>query len=326
MTLRELLRGHRRRPLDGGGLRRRRARSCCAARPDHLTAILASTVLVFATRSSPSASTRRPSSRWSWPASWSAARRARARAVARPRAAGLLGDRGLRHQRPRCSCSSACRSTRDMLVAEAWSIAIALVALHAGRAVAVYGCFGGAARAHPRGRGPDALAARDGVRQHQGRALDGRRARAARRAPLSRAARHHRLRRHLRHAADAGAAVSGSFRRGSKVTLGSDDATLDGAKATLIAARRGQAELDQLLLAGLVSRKGHAERRAAFQRAVIRADATLRASTPAAPTHASTPRSSSPKRRRYLTRSTAGSSPRRRRPKRSTSSIAASST
>ena len=66
----------------------------------------------------------------------------------------------------------------DLLLREAWPIALAVVALHAGRAVAVYGCFGvlrllGDRRAV-------ALAARDGVRQHQGRAVDGRGAGAAR--------------------------------------------------------------------------------------------------------------------------------------------------
>ncbi|NUP11828.1 MAG: sodium:proton antiporter [Polyangiaceae bacterium] len=56
------------------------------------------------------------------------------------------------------------------------------------------------------------------------------------------------------------------------------DLELDAAKATLISAKRGQADLDVLLDAGLVSRKDHAARRASFQRHVIDAERVLRAS------------------------------------------------
>ncbi len=48
------------------------------------------------------------------------------------------------------------------------------------------------------------------------------------------------------------------------------------ARAVLLAARTGQAELDQLLAAGLLSRKEHAERRAAFQAEVVEAERVLR--------------------------------------------------
>jgi CPA1 family monovalent cation:H+ antiporter len=51
---------------------------------------------------------------------------------------------------------------------------------------------------------------------------------------------------------------------------------LDAAKAVLVSARRAQAELDELLASGLISRKDHAERRAAFQREIIRAESELR--------------------------------------------------
>lgn len=54
----------------------------------------------------------------------------------------------------------------------------------------------------------------------------------------------------------------------------------DVARARLIAARRGQAELDGLLETGILSRRDHAERRASFQREVIVAETSLR--TPAA--------------------------------------------
>ncbi len=57
----------------------------------------------------------------------------------------------------------------------------------------------------------------------------------------------------------------------------SDD--IDRARARLISARRAQSELDALLATGLLSRREHAERRAAFQRTVIGAEAELR--TPA---------------------------------------------
>jgi CPA1 family monovalent cation:H+ antiporter len=55
-----------------------------------------------------------------------------------------------------------------------------------------------------------------------------------------------------------------------------DSREIDQSRAVLIGARRAQLELDQLLAAGLVSRQEHAERRAAFQRDVIAAERTLR--------------------------------------------------
>jgi CPA1 family monovalent cation:H+ antiporter len=60
------------------------------------------------------------------------------------------------------------------------------------------------------------------------------------------------------------------------VAESASDARLDAARAKLIGARRGQAELDELLAAGLVSRPSHAERRAMFQRQIIRAEQILR--------------------------------------------------
>ena len=52
---------------------------------------------------------------------------------------------------------------------------------------------------------------------------------------------------------------------------------LERARARLIAARSGQSELDGLLAAGLVSQRAHAERKAALQREAISADRVLRA-------------------------------------------------
>ncbi len=62
------------------------------------------------------------------------------------------------------------------------------------------------------------------------------------------------------------------------VTVRDQDGGRDLARARLIAAQRGHAELDELLAAGLLSRRSHAERKAVFQRKVIEAERTLRAS------------------------------------------------
>lgn len=53
---------------------------------------------------------------------------------------------------------------------------------------------------------------------------------------------------------------------------------LEDARAQLILARRGQAELDDLLASGLISRRGHAKRRASYQRTIIEAERILRLS------------------------------------------------
>jgi CPA1 family monovalent cation:H+ antiporter len=60
------------------------------------------------------------------------------------------------------------------------------------------------------------------------------------------------------------------------VAEGTASPEVDGGRAVLIGARRAQLELDQLLAAGLISRREHAERRAAFQRDIIEAERTLR--------------------------------------------------
>jgi CPA1 family monovalent cation:H+ antiporter len=52
---------------------------------------------------------------------------------------------------------------------------------------------------------------------------------------------------------------------------------LETARAKLVAARTGQSELDALLVAGLVSRRAHAERKAELQREALAADRVLRA-------------------------------------------------
>jgi monovalent cation:H+ antiporter, CPA1 family len=59
------------------------------------------------------------------------------------------------------------------------------------------------------------------------------------------------------------------------VAGGADD-VFEVPRARLIAARRGQAELDALVATGLLSRPEHAERRAALQRVAIEAESLLR--------------------------------------------------
>lgn len=65
------------------------------------------------------------------------------------------------------------------------------------------------------------------------------------------------------------------FLRAIKIAGPSFDA-FDLARARLISARRGQTELDAMLATGLLSRADHAERRAAFQRIIIEAERRLR--------------------------------------------------
>lgn len=59
--------------------------------------------------------------------------------------------------------------------------------------------------------------------------------------------------------------------------LDTESERLARARARLLAARRGQRELDELLAAGLISRRVHAERRAVYQSEVVEAEAILRA-------------------------------------------------
>jgi CPA1 family monovalent cation:H+ antiporter len=56
-----------------------------------------------------------------------------------------------------------------------------------------------------------------------------------------------------------------------------EDETVDQSKAVLIDARRAQSELDGLLATGLISRREHAERWVGFQRDIIRAERILHA-------------------------------------------------
>jgi len=66
------------------------------------------------------------------------------------------------------------------------------------------------------------------------------------------------------------------FLRAIGIGISDHGNALEEARARLILARRGQAELDDLLASGLVSRRDHAERSAAFQRTIIAVEAILR--------------------------------------------------
>lgn len=161
----------------------------------------------------------------------------------------------------------------ERLLQEAWTIVLAVIALHAGRAVAVYGCFGALRLAG------------DGVPlrwQHVmvfGNIKGALSMAAVLALPAGIAYRDRLI-----------AIVFGvtlvtlvtqalPFRRflnwlGVAQLAGDVDA--DERRAVLIGARRGQAELDSLLTAGLISRHEHAEQWAAFQRDIIEAEKGLR--------------------------------------------------
>ncbi len=244
--------------------------------PDHLTAILASTVLVFAT-------------------SLVAERVHASPVIAVVVAALTVGQAARRVLEPSRVLALqgfwesasfglnvllfllvGMQIDARMLVAEAGSIALALFALHVGRAVAVYGCFG-------------VMRALRGelipTRWQHVMVIGNIKGALSMAAVLA-------LPAELPYRARLVAIVFGvtfvtlvtqalPFRRlllMFGVGDGATDAAREEARATLIEARRGHAELDELLAAGLVSRRHHAERRAAFQRLVIDAEHVLRAS------------------------------------------------
>jgi CPA1 family monovalent cation:H+ antiporter len=163
-----------------------------------------------------------------------------------------------------------------MLVEEAGPILLALVALHAGRAISVYGCFF-VLRAFRRDVVP--------MRWQHVMVFGNIKGALSMAAVLA-------LPEDLPYRARLVTIVFGvtfvtlltqalPFRRVlhalGVASAGADD--IDRARARLIAARRAQTELDALLSTGLLSRREHAERRATFQRTVIEAEAELR--TPA---------------------------------------------
>jgi CPA1 family monovalent cation:H+ antiporter len=162
----------------------------------------------------------------------------------------------------------------ELLREEAGTILLALMALHAGRAVAVYGCF-----AVLRALGVEQVPMRWQHVMVFGNIKGALSMAAVLALPASLVYRERLI-----------AVVFGvtfvtlvtqglPFRR-VLIWLGVRDQSLDGAvelaRATLISARRGQSELDELLAAGLLSRQHHAERWAALQRRIIAAEGTLR--------------------------------------------------
>jgi CPA1 family monovalent cation:H+ antiporter len=161
----------------------------------------------------------------------------------------------------------------EMLVREALPILLAVIALHAGRAVAVYVCFGAL---HLSG---------EGVPWHWQHVMVFGNVKGA----LSMAA-VLALPQDIPYRDRLIAIVFGvtlvtlltqalPFRRfltwlGVAGEAASPE--VDSGRAVLIGARRAQMELDQLLASGLISRGEHAERRARFQRDIIEAERTLR--------------------------------------------------
>jgi monovalent cation:H+ antiporter, CPA1 family len=161
----------------------------------------------------------------------------------------------------------------ERLVQEADAILLAVIALHIGRAVAVYGCFGVLRMAG------------DGVPlrwQHVmvfGNIKGALSMAAVLALPAGIAYRDRLI-----------AIVFGvtlvtlvtqalPFRRFLHwlgVAQAAGDVAADDCRAVLIGARRGQSELDSLLTAGLISRHEHAEQWASFQRDIIEAEKVLR--------------------------------------------------
>jgi CPA1 family monovalent cation:H+ antiporter len=161
----------------------------------------------------------------------------------------------------------------DLLRREAWPIALAVLALHAGRAVAVYGCFGAL---HLSGHGVPWRWQHVMVFGNVKGALS---MAAVLALPADIAYRDRLV-----------AIVFGVtlvtlvtqalpfryFLTWLGVATRKEDETADECRAVLIGARRAQAELDTLLAAGLISRHDHAASRAEFQRDIIDAERSLR--------------------------------------------------
>ena len=161
----------------------------------------------------------------------------------------------------------------DLLLQEAWPIALAVVALHAGRAVAVYGCFGAL---HLSG---------DSVpwRWQHVMVFGNVKGALSMAAVLA-------LPQGIMYRERLIAIVFGvtlvtlvtqalpfrHFLTWLGVASRRNDEVADDCRAVLIGARRAQAELDNLLSSGLISRHEHAERWAGFQRDIIAAERSLR--------------------------------------------------
>ncbi len=162
----------------------------------------------------------------------------------------------------------------SVLVAEAPAIALAVLGLHAGRALAVYGSFA-ALRIFAREHVP--------VRWQHVMVLGNIKGVLSMAAVLA-------LPESVPFKGRLVAIVFGvtfitlisqalPFRRllaWLNVVVRASDIRVEHARSSLIAARSGQAELDSLLTSGLVSRRAHAERKALLQREALDAERILR--------------------------------------------------
>jgi CPA1 family monovalent cation:H+ antiporter len=162
----------------------------------------------------------------------------------------------------------------ELLLSEAIPILLAVVALHAGRAIAVYGCFG-ALRL---------LTTDDIPRRWQHVMVIGNVKGALSMAAVLSLPQNIPGRERLIAIVFGVTLVSMvtqalPFRRiltWMRVGIAGINDLTDESKAVLIGARRAQAELDSLLSSGLISRREHAERWAGFQRDIIAAERILR--------------------------------------------------
>jgi CPA1 family monovalent cation:H+ antiporter len=161
----------------------------------------------------------------------------------------------------------------DLLLREAIPILLAVVALHIGRAVAVYGCFGAL---HLAG---------DGVPwrwQHVmvfGNIKGALSMAAVLALPQGMPYRERLIAIVFGVTLVTLVAQALPFRRflkGIGIAFTGGGEVVDQSKAVLIGARRAQAELDSLLASGLISRREHAERWAVYQRDIIAAERALR--------------------------------------------------
>ncbi|HEY8550500.1 MAG TPA: sodium:proton antiporter [Vicinamibacterales bacterium] len=161
----------------------------------------------------------------------------------------------------------------ELLLREAWPILLAVIALHVGRAIAVYGCLGAL---HLAG---DSVPLRWQHVMVFGN-IKGALSMAAVLALPPTIAYRERLVAIVFGVTLVTLVVQALpfrfFLRWLGVGGGHEDEVADECRAILIGARRGQQELDNLLTSGLISRHEHAARRAEFQRQIIEAERTLR--------------------------------------------------
>lgn len=174
----------------------------------------------------------------------------------------------------------------DLLIGEAWPIALAVIALHAGRAVAVYGCLGALHLSGDRvpwrwqhvmvfGNVKGALSMAAVLALPQGIPDRERLVAIVFGVTLVTLVTQALPFRHF-------LTVLG-------VAAGRRDELAEESRAVLIGARRGQTELDSLLASGLISRHDHAEGWASFQRDIIDAERSLRRTGRDVHTHAALP-------------------------------------